>query len=128
METKQEWEAYLAKFVEAYNNLPDIESMLAPVAPVIFQYHIKDRPEMNYWQYIERDGMKWGMGEYFGDNVSKLIHETNFDTIKKVNSGEKNPIQETIAGNYNVDGDPTKLLACAPLLPLNAKAHKKAMK
>ena len=52
---------------------------------------------------------------------------TNFEVIKKVNSGETNPIEATMAGTYDVDGDPTKLMACAPLLPLNAKAHEKAI-
>jgi collagenase-like PrtC family protease len=127
MDTKEEWEEYLTKFIEAYNTLPDVKSMLEPVAPLVFQYHITDRPEMNYWQYIEKDKMKFGMGEYDGDDVDILVHETDFETMKKVNSGETNPIQETMAGTYNVDGDPNKLMACAPLLPLNQKAHKKVV-
>ncbi|TXT60979.1 MAG: hypothetical protein BAJALOKI1v1_1200008 [Promethearchaeota archaeon] len=127
MDTKEEWEAYLDKFMKAYNELPDLKPLIEPVAPLAFQYHITDRPEMNYYQLIEKDGMSWGMGEYSGE-APILIHETSFETMKKVNSGESNPIQETMAGNYNVDGDPTKLMACAPLLPLNAKAHENAMK
>jgi len=128
MNTKKEWEAYLTKFMKAYNEIPDIKSLLKPIAPLIFQYVITDKPEMNYWQFIESDKMKWGMGQYSGPNAPKIIHKTNFETIKKVNSGESDPIQATMAGTYIVEGDVAKLMACASLLPLNAKAHSKAMK
>ncbi|MFX0008885.1 MAG: hypothetical protein ACFE9R_01110 [Candidatus Hermodarchaeota archaeon] len=127
LNTKEEWEAYLTRFMKAYNELPDLASMLEPVAPLLFQYEITDRPEMNYWQRIEKDRMDWGMGEYSGPEVPKIIHKTDFETMKKVNSGDSDPIQATMAGTYEVDGDPTKLMACAPLLPLNSKAHAKAM-
>ncbi|MBD3197974.1 MAG: hypothetical protein GF317_23190 [Candidatus Lokiarchaeota archaeon] len=127
MNTKEEWEAYLTRFMKAYNELPDVESMLEPVAPLVFQYKISDRPEMDYWQKIEKDEMKWGMGEYDGEETPTVIHKTDFETIKKVNSGETNPIEATMAGTYEVEGDPTKLMECAPLLPLNAKAHEKAV-
>ncbi|MFX1325323.1 MAG: SCP2 sterol-binding domain-containing protein [Promethearchaeota archaeon] len=127
MDTKEEWEEYLGKFMTAYNGLPDLAALLKPIAPLVFQYKISDRPEMNYWQSIEEDKMSWGMGEYVGPDVPKVIHKTNFEVIKKVNSGETNPIEATMAGKYDVDGDPTKLMACAPLLPLNAKAHAKAI-
>ncbi len=127
MNTKEEWEAYLTRFMKAYNELPDLKSMLEPVAPLVFQYKISDRPEMDYWQKIEKDSMKWGMGEYSGPEVPKILHKTNFETIKKVNSGESNPIEATMAGTYVIEGDVTKLMACAPLLPLNAKAHEKAL-
>lgn len=123
MDTKEEWEAYLNSFMKAYNEIPDLSALLKPIAPVVFQYKINDRPEMNYWQSIEEDKMNWGMGEYSGPDVPKIIHKTNFDVIKRVNSGETNPIEATMAGTYEVDGDPSKLMACAPLLPLNAKAH-----
>lgn len=43
--------------------------------------------------------------------------------MKKVNSGETNPIEETMAGKYIVEGDMTKLIACTPLAPLNGKVH-----
>jgi len=128
METKEEWEAYLTRFMDAYNELPDLAPMLEPVAPLVFQYLITDKPEMSYWQFIDKDKMRWGMGEYSGPDAPKLFHKTDFDTIKKVNSGESDPIQATMAGTYVVEGDVTKLMACAPLLPLNAKAHEKAMK
>ncbi|TKJ18988.1 MAG: hypothetical protein CEE43_16790 [Promethearchaeota archaeon Loki_b32] len=127
MDTKDEWEAYLDSFMKAYNDLPDLPTLLQPIAPLVFQYKINDRPEMDYWQSIEEDKMSWGMGDYNGPDVPKIIHKTSFETIKKVNSGETNPIEATMAGTYDVEGDPTKLMACAPLLPLNAKAHAKAI-
>jgi len=127
MDTREEWEAYLDSFMKAYNELPDVAALLKPIAPLVFQYKISDRPEMDYWQSIEENKMSWGMGEYSGPDVPKVIHKTNFEVIKKVNSGETNPIEATMAGTYDVDGDPTKLMACAPLLPLNAKAHEKAI-
>ena len=127
MDTKEEWEAYLTRFMSAYNELPGLTSMLEPVSPLVFQYLITDKPEMNYWQFIDKDKMRWGMGEYSGSDAPKILHKTNFETIKKVNSGESDPIQATMAGTYVVEGDVTKLMACAPLLPLNAKAHEKAI-
>ncbi len=126
MDTKEEWESYLARFMKAYNELPDLPSLLQPIAPLVFQYVITDRPEMNYWQSIEKNKMGWGMGEYSGSDAPKIIHKTDFDTIKKVNSGESDPIQATMSGTYVIEGDVSKLMACAPLLPLNAKAHAKA--
>ena len=127
METKEEWEDYLTRFMDAYNGLPDLATMLDPIAPLIFQYLITDKPEMNYWQFIDKDKMRWGMGEYSGSDAPKIIHKTDFDTIKKVNSGESDPIQATMAGTYVVEGDVAKLMACAAILPLNAKAHEKAI-
>ena len=127
MDTKEEWEAYLTRFMNAYNELPDLTPLLEPIAPLIFQYVITDRSEMSYWQFIDKDKMDWGMGEYSGPEEPKIIHKTDFETIKKVNSGESDPIQATMAGTYVVEGDVTKLMACAPLLPLNAKAHAKAV-
>lgn len=126
METKEEWEDYLTRYMKAYNDLPDLESLLSPIAPLVFQYIITDKPEMNYWQLVKKDKMDWGMGSYSGPEVPKIIHKTDFETIKKVNSGESDPIQATMSGSYVVEGDVTKLMACAPLLPLNAKAHKEA--
>ncbi|MFX1500633.1 MAG: SCP2 sterol-binding domain-containing protein [Promethearchaeota archaeon] len=127
MDTKEEWEAYLERFMKAYNELPDLASMLDPIAPLIFQYEITDKPEMSYWQFIDHDKMDWGIGIYSGPEAPKIIHKTNFDTIKKVNSGKSDPIQATMAGTYIVEGDVSKLMVCAPLLPLNAKAHEKAI-
>ena len=127
MDTKEEWESYLTDFMNAYNELPDLAPLLQPIAPLIFQYKITDRPEMNYWQFIDKDKMRWGMGDYSGPGAPKITHKTDFNTIKKVNSGESDPIQATMAGTYVVEGDVAKLMSCAPLLPLNAKAHAKAI-
>ncbi len=127
MDTKEEWEAYLTRFMKAYNELPDLSSLLKPISPLIFQYNLSDKPEMNYWQFVEEDKMRWGMGNYDGNDAPKIIHKTDFETLIKVNSGESDPIQATMAGNYTVEGDVTKLMACAALLPLNAKAHNKAI-
>jgi len=127
LDTKEEWESYLTDFMNAYNELPDLAQLLQPIAPLIFQYKIIDRPEMNYWQFIDKDKMKWGMGDYSGPGAPKIIHKTDFDTIKKVNSGESDPIQATMGGTYVVEGDVAKLMECATLLPLNAKAHAKAI-
>lgn len=127
METKEEWEAYLTRFMDAYNKLPDLAPLLEPIAPLVFQYLITDKPEMSYWQFIDKDKMSWGMGEYSGPDTPTIFHKTDFVTVKKVNSGESDPIQATMAGTYVVEGDVTKLMACAPLLPLNAKAHEKAI-
>ena len=128
MDTKEEWEAYLTRFMDAYNKLPDLETLLEPVGPLVFQYVINDKPEMNYWQFINKDKMDWGMGDYTGPEAPTIIHKTDFATIQKVNSGESDPIQATMAGTYVVEGDVTKLMACAPLLPLNGKAHAEAIK
>ena len=127
METKAEWKDYLTRFMKAYNELPDLAPLLEPIAPLVFQYQITDKPEMNYWQFIDKDEMRWGMGEYSGPDAPKILHKTDFSTIQKVNSGESDPIQATMAGTYVVEGDVTKLMACAPILPLNAKAHEKAI-
>ncbi|MBN1801603.1 MAG: hypothetical protein JW891_08875 [Candidatus Lokiarchaeota archaeon] len=128
LNTKEEWEAYLTRFMKAYNELPDVEQMLEPIGSVVFQYEITDKPEMSYWQYINGKKMDWGMGKFSNGDIPMVIHKTNFETIKKVNSGESDPIQATMAGNYVVEGDVTKLMACAPLLPLNAKAHEQVFK
>lgn len=128
MDTKEEWEKYLTSFMVAYNELPELKPILGPNSPLVFQYVITDRPEMNFWQSLEKDQMAWGMGEYLGPDAPKIFHKTDFDTIKKVNSGESDPIQATMAGTYVVEGDITKLMACAPLVPLNAKAHANAAK
>lgn len=128
MNTKKEWEAYLTKFFKAYNELPGLKPGLKPIAPLVFQYVISDKPEMNFWELFEKTEVKWGMGKYSGPNVPKTIHKTDFETIKKVVSGESDPVQATIAGSYTIEGDFTKLTACSALLPLNPKAHAIAIK
>ncbi|MFX1446400.1 MAG: U32 family peptidase, partial [Promethearchaeota archaeon] len=125
MDTKKEWEEYLTKYMEAFNDLPDLEPLLDSLTPLIFQFFVTDREEMNYWQFVEKDKLNWGMGEYSGPDAPKISHKTDFNTLKKTLSGETDPIQATMAGTYVVEGDMSKLMACAPLLPLNAKAHAK---
>ncbi len=125
--TKNEWEAYLTKFMKAYNEFPDLKMLIKPLAPLLFQYIVSDNSEMNYWQLLDEDKVCWGMGQYSGKDVPKVINKTNFETVKKINSGESDPIQATMAGIYTVEGDIAKLMACAPLIPFNAKAHQKAI-
>lgn len=123
MTDKAEWETYLGKFIEAYNALPELPSIIKPIAPLTFNYQITDRPELSYWFLIEDDKISWGMGEYPDKSIPTIIHKTDIETMKKVNSGETDPIKATMLGIYIVEGDITKLMACAPLLPLSAKAH-----
>ena len=125
MDTKEEWEDYLTRFMKALNELPELAPCLTQVAPLLFQYEIGDRPEMNFWQFVEKDKMSWGMGEYSGPDAPKTLHKTDFETVKGVFNGDSDPIQATMAGTYVVEGDMAKLMACAPLLPLNGKAHAK---
>jgi putative sterol carrier protein len=112
--------------MKALNALPELPPLLKGVAPVLFQYHITDRQEMNYWQLFEKDRIQWGMGENTEGNVPKIVHKTNFATIRKVNASELDPISATMAGQYSVEGDLCILMASAPLLPLNPKAHASA--
>ncbi len=129
MSEREKWEAYLDRFVKAFNALPEVPPLLKNIAPLLFQYEITDRPEMSFWELIEEDKMNWGMGKYQGARVVPTIfHKTDFETIKKVNSGEIDPIQATMSGKYTVEGDVGKLMACAPLLPLNPKAHAASQK
>jgi radical SAM protein with 4Fe4S-binding SPASM domain len=121
-----EWQAYLTRFMKALNALPELTPLLKAVAPVLFQYYITDRPEMSYWQLLETDTIRWGMGEKTDCNVPKVIHKTTFAVMKKVNAGELDPVSATMTGQYTVEGDLAKLVACAPLLPLNPKAHASA--
>ena len=123
IDTKEEWENYLSQFFKVYNELPELPPLLKPVAPLLFQYKITDKPEMDYWQIMEEDKVIWGMGENTIDGIPVVIHKTDFNTIKKVNSGESNPIEATMTGKYFVEGDMAKLMACTPLAPLNGKAH-----
>jgi putative sterol carrier protein len=83
---------------------------------------------MDYWQLMEATRMSWGLGEYSGSPAPKVIHKTDFETIKRVNAGETDPIQATMSGKYVVEGDVSKLMACAPLIPLNPKAHAVAIR
>ncbi len=127
MNTKEEWESYIGKFVKAHNDMPEIPAILKPITPLIFQYQITDRPEMSYWFFIEENKIRYGMGQYSGPEAPKITHKTDFETMKKVNAGETDPIRATMTGSYVVEGDVGKLMACAALLPLSAKAHVIAM-
>ena len=123
MTTKAEWKDYLTRYVKAYNSLPELPPIIKSIAPLLFQYQITDKPELSYWFFIEKDKISWGLGQKSGSGIPTVIHKTDIETMKKVNSGETDPIQATMTGSYNIDGDVTKLMACAPLLPLSAKAH-----
>ncbi len=67
------------------------------------------------------------MGKSQEKDISKLIHTTRFDILYKVNAGQINPIQATMDGDFAVEGDTQKLMACAPLIPITVKAHDIAM-
>lgn len=122
------WEAYLNKLTKAFNELPEVIPILKSIEPTIFQYNLNDHPELNYWHAFDKNGIRFGMGENTHDtNFIKLVHKADFEIVKQVNSGEQNPVQATMAGLYVVDGDMAKLMACAPLLPLQVKAHLKVI-
>ncbi|TFF97524.1 MAG: hypothetical protein EU541_08115, partial [Promethearchaeota archaeon] len=125
LNTEEEWKEYLERYMKVYNELPNLKGLLEPVAPLVFQFHLSDKPEMNYWQFFTKNGIEWGMGEFSNDNIPKMIHTTDFNTIKMVNSGEINAIQVSMTEKYNISGDMDKLMKCAPLLPLNKKVHSK---
>jgi len=125
---KAKWKEYLEQLTKEFNNLPEVPPILNTIEPTIFQYHLNDHPELNYWHAFDKNGIRVGMGENMQDgDFIKLIHKADFETVRKVNSGEQNPVQATMAGLYTVDGDMAKLMACAPLLPLQVKAHEKAI-
>ena len=122
------WKAYLERLTKEFNDLPEVPPILNTLEPTIFQYNLNDHPELNYWHAFDKTGIRVGMGENTEDtDFIKLIHKADFETVRKVNSGEQNPVQATMAGLYVVDGDMAKLMACAPLLPLQVKAHEKAL-
>jgi collagenase-like PrtC family protease/putative sterol carrier protein len=123
--SREEWEQYLERYMKAYNELPELSELLEPVAPIVFQFEITDKPEMDYWQFFTSEGVKWGMEGFSDGDVPKIIHKTDFETIKKVNSGEIDAIQVSMTDKYEISGDMGKLMKCAPLLPLNEKVHSK---
>ena len=109
-----------------FNDLPEVPPILASIEPTIFQYNLNDHPELNFWHAFDKNGIRGGMGENTEDkDFIKLIHKADFEVVRKVFSGEQNPVQATMAGLYIVDGDMAKLMACAPLLPLQVIAHEK---
>lgn len=128
LKTNVEWQEYLSNLMKALNELPELESVIKVLNPLILQYQITDDSNMDFWQGFENSKMEWGMGQFNGSDVPKLIHKTDFDIIKKVMSGEINPIQATMDGKYAVEGDTEKLMDCIPLITLYAKAHENVMK
>ena len=122
------WTEYLEKLTKEFNDLPEIPPLLDVVEPTIFQYNLNDHSELNFWHAFDKNGIRVGMGENTEDNdYIKLIHKADFDVVRKIFSGEQNPVQATMAGLYLVDGDMAKLMACAPFLPLQVKAHEKVI-
>lgn len=121
--TKIEWQGYLSNLMKSLNELPELQSVIEAINPLILQYQITDDSNMDFWQAFENSKMEWGMGQFNGSDVPKLIHKTDFENIQRVFAGEANPIQETVAGRYAVEGETEKLMACIPLITLYAKAH-----
>ena len=122
------WTEYIEKLTKEFNDLPEVPPILASIEPTVFQYSLNDHPELNFWHAFDKNGIRGGMGENTEDkDFIKLIHKANFEVVRKVFSGEQNPVQATMAGLYVVDGDMAKLMACAPLLPLQVKAHVKVI-
>ncbi len=123
LSNEDDWNLYLTQLTKELNNLSELPPILENISPVIFQYQISDRPDFNYWHYFKKEGVSLGRGEINEENVPILIHKTDFETLKNVNAGTNNPIQATMEGTYAVDGDMKKLMVCAPLIPITAKAH-----
>jgi len=120
------WTEYLERLTKEFNDLPEVSPILSSIEPTIFQYNLNDHPELNFWHSFDKNGIRVGMGENTaGKDFIILIHKADFEVVRKVFSGKQNPVQATMAGLYLVDGDMAKLMACAPLLPLQVKAHEK---
>ena len=123
------WTDYIIQLTKEFNNLPEVQPILATIEPTIFQYNLADHPELSFWHAFDKNGIRGGMGDNTEDkDFIKLIHKADFEVVRKVFSGEQNPVQATMAGLYVVEGDMAKLMACAPLLPLQVKAHEKIIK
>ena len=121
---KENWVGYLKRFIKAYNTIPELSPLLKHVAPLIFQYSISDKLEWNFWLLFKSEGVILGMGKTNEKSIPILFHKTDYETLRRVLSGEIDPIAATMEGKYKVIGDMNKLTACTPLLPLNEKAHK----
>lgn len=120
------WTEYIERLTKEFNDLPEVKPILAGIEPTLFQYNLNNHPELNFWHAFDKNGIRGGMGENTKDtHFIKLIHKADFEVIRKVFSGEQNPVQATMDGIYVVDGDMTKLMACVSLLPLQVKAHEK---
>ncbi|MFW9864609.1 MAG: SCP2 sterol-binding domain-containing protein [Candidatus Thorarchaeota archaeon] len=122
------WTDYIKKLTKEFNALPEVPPILSSIEPTLFQYNLNDHPELNFWHAFDKNGIKGGMGENTEDkDFIRLVHKADFEVIRKVFSGKLNPVQATMDGIYIVDGDMAKLMACAPLLPLQVKAHEKVI-
>ncbi|MFW9864610.1 MAG: radical SAM protein [Candidatus Thorarchaeota archaeon] len=122
------WTDYIERLTKEFNELPDVKPLLANVEPTVFQYNLNDHPELNFWHAFDKNGIRGGMGENVENkDYIQLIHRADFDVVRKIFSGEQNPVQATMAGLYKVDGDMAKLMACAPFLPLQVVAHEKVI-
>jgi len=120
------WTEYIEQLTKEFHDLPEVPPILASIEPTVFQYSLNDHPELNFWHAFDKNGIRGGMGENTEDNdYIKLIHKADFEVVRKVFSGEQNPIEATMTGIYLVEGDMTKLMACASLLPLQVVAHEK---
>lgn len=120
------WTEYIERLTKEFNALPEVPPILNAIEPTIFQYNLNDHPELNFWHAFDKNGIHGGMGENTEDkNFIKLIHKADFEVVRKVFNGELNPIEATMARIYLVEGDMAKLMACAPLLPLQVVAHEK---
>jgi len=125
--TLEEWNNYLKILTQAMNDNEKILPVLKSVSPLVFQYSIADNPNFNYWHKFESSGVSFGIGT-IQESMPTIHHKTDQNTLIKVNSGETNPIQATMDGIYVVDGDITKLMACAPLIPITVEAHEATLK
>ena len=122
------WTEYIEKLTNEFNDLPEVPPILASIEPTVFQYSLKDHPKLNFWHAFDKNGIRGGIGENTEDKAFiKLIHKADFEVIRKVFSGEQDPIKATMEGIYVVEGDMTKLMACAPLLSLQVVAHEKVI-
>ncbi len=122
------WTEYIERLTKEFHDLPEVPSILASIEPTLFQYNLTDHPELNFWHAFNKNGIRGGMGENTEDkDFIKLIHKADFEVVRKVFSGEQNPVEATMAGIYIVEGDMAKLMACTPLLPLQVKAHEKVI-
>jgi radical SAM protein with 4Fe4S-binding SPASM domain len=117
-----EWNNYLDKLTQAMNNNTKIGPVIESISPLVFQYSISDNPEYNYWHKFDAGKVSFGIGT-IQESLPTIHHKTDHNTLIKVNSGETNPIQATMDGIYVVEGDTTKLMACAPLIPITVEAH-----
>ncbi len=56
------WTEYIGTLTKEFNNLPEVQPILATIEPTIFQYNLADHPELNFWQAFDKNGIRGGMG------------------------------------------------------------------